>query len=592
MANYQTENNMKRLFLYFVLSFVCSQASPYVFVDGIRLDTGHPYYKNGVGSLLDCDDYNAYYDNGVLILKGYKGEYISINENNCTISVQDDSEIRIIADGSSGIMSSGDLNIELHNGACLQVLGNVNGVAEAIACKGNLYLGTIGSQENGKQSTLVVNTSGASGASAPQVGIRCGGILYVNGDINLDVRSSSLHSPNHAVWCSGFIFDTTGEIYLDASHCIADYHSFAIYEDKKESSVWRVDNAKKITLKAYSSIGEKETLLGLPANGVTNYSYNSLYLDDNDDLRRYDYQYNFKNDIYTVVYTKIEDYDICIADNIINNINCSNLSVFDGVSGTVKYDPATNTLTLQNATITNTSPNGGNNKGYGILNKIDGLTIHLEGENTITSTQWDGLASVGNLTITGNGTLNIDAKGTALGMIGATSYYLTINGGAKVFAKGMYGVYGGMKTVPAAGGQLTESYVTHLRVSGAKTELHVYGTEQCAQLIAFLETDAGMEMRGESGKAYFEQNSFCYFERHRYQPYANQWVTIKYPDGFILGDVNHDGSITMADANAVVNYFLSTDKPEDFDKTTADVNGDGSITMADANAIVNMFLGQ
>ena len=61
---------------------------------------------------------------------------------------------------------------------------------------------------------------------------------------------------------------------------------------------------------------------------------------------------------------------------------------------------------------------------------------------------------------------------------------------------------------------------------------------------------------------------------------------------YILGDVNHDGVITMADANAVVNYFLATDKPSDFDKETADVNGDGSITMADANMIVNMFLGQ
>lgn len=57
------------------------------------------------------------------------------------------------------------------------------------------------------------------------------------------------------------------------------------------------------------------------------------------------------------------------------------------------------------------------------------------------------------------------------------------------------------------------------------------------------------------------------------------------------GDVNGDGSITMADANAVVNYFLATDKPENFDVESADVNGDGSVTMADANQIVNMFLG-
>ena len=59
----------------------------------------------------------------------------------------------------------------------------------------------------------------------------------------------------------------------------------------------------------------------------------------------------------------------------------------------------------------------------------------------------------------------------------------------------------------------------------------------------------------------------------------------------LLGDVNHDGSVTMADANMVVNYFLASNKPEDFDTTAADVNEDGSVTMADANQIVNMFLG-
>ena len=65
----------------------------------------------------------------------------------------------------------------------------------------------------------------------------------------------------------------------------------------------------------------------------------------------------------------------------------------------------------------------------------------------------------------------------------------------------------------------------------------------------------------------------------------------EYLAGGEKGDVNGDGSITMADANAVVNYFLATDKPENFDVESADVNGDGSITMADANQIVNMFLG-
>lgn len=63
-----------------------------------------------------------------------------------------------------------------------------------------------------------------------------------------------------------------------------------------------------------------------------------------------------------------------------------------------------------------------------------------------------------------------------------------------------------------------------------------------------------------------------------------------------LGDVNQDGAITMADANAVVNYFLAAEKPEGFLIHLANVNGDydddgnPAVTMADANQIVNSFL--
>ncbi len=62
--------------------------------------------------------------------------------------------------------------------------------------------------------------------------------------------------------------------------------------------------------------------------------------------------------------------------------------------------------------------------------------------------------------------------------------------------------------------------------------------------------------------------------------------------GATKGDANGDGSITMADANMVVNYFLASDKSmvTGIDTDAADVNGDGFITMADANQIVNMFL--
>ncbi|MCR5690854.1 MAG: M6 family metalloprotease domain-containing protein [Eubacterium sp.] len=77
-------------------------------------------------------------------------------------------------------------------------------------------------------------------------------------------------------------------------------------------------------------------------------------------------------------------------------------------------------------------------------------------------------------------------------------------------------------------------------------------------------------------------------------------VSFKFMGGTppLMGDVNGDGYITMADANAVVNYFLADDATKaqmiegGFNAEAANVNGDEGITMADANAIVNIFLGQ
>ncbi len=77
-------------------------------------------------------------------------------------------------------------------------------------------------------------------------------------------------------------------------------------------------------------------------------------------------------------------------------------------------------------------------------------------------------------------------------------------------------------------------------------------------------------------------------------------VSFKFMGGTppLMGDVNSDGFVTMADANVVVNYFLADDATkaqmieDGFNIEAANVNGDEGITMADANAIVNIFLGQ
>lgn len=63
---------------------------------------------------------------------------------------------------------------------------------------------------------------------------------------------------------------------------------------------------------------------------------------------------------------------------------------------------------------------------------------------------------------------------------------------------------------------------------------------------------------------------------------------------FLLGDVNFDGEVTIADVTELVNIILGKASPslsqEGEDALVADVNGDGLITIADVTALVNLIL--
>ena len=63
------------------------------------------------------------------------------------------------------------------------------------------------------------------------------------------------------------------------------------------------------------------------------------------------------------------------------------------------------------------------------------------------------------------------------------------------------------------------------------------------------------------------------------------------PHGLLLGDVNQDGSITVADVSALVKMLLREDK-DGAPMCLADVNQDGMLTIADVTALVNRLLGR
>ena len=130
------------------------------------------------------------------------------------------------------------------------------------------------------------------------------------------------------------------------------------------------------------------------------------------------------------------DYGIKVAGVIVTNTNCSDLSVIEGVSGKVSFDPDTKTLTLDNATIVSANEVAIHNK------KCDGLVIKVLGENNITATDKGGIYVVKPTTILGGGgscLLNVKSNIGALAMFKVP---LTIQDCA-VTAVGNFAISGG-----------------------------------------------------------------------------------------------------------------------------------------------------
>ncbi len=301
-----------------------------------------------------------------------------------------------------------------------------------------------------------------------------------------------------------------------------------------------------------------------------------------------------------------DTFDIKIAGQFVTGLNCSDLTAIPGVTGTASYDSETNTLYLEDASIAEMTMAG----RLAVENEIDSLKINVTGDCSISSAAGTGIKNNSKtLIITGTGTLNITG-GNGIVMTNTNRNSLVIDGNVTVnVTADNYGVQGATDIQRVLGETTKIYYRTTLKVGGANSKLSVNGTTRCFLNLGGFTPANGYEVTAPSRTAYYgasdgvDYHTFCRLSvsfgkelsgsaTTTLTPVKDTAVVIEKTVTYQPGDVNHDGSITMADANVVVNYFLSTDKPEDFDKTTADVNEDGTITMADANMIVNMFLGQ
>ncbi len=129
----------------------------------------------------------------------------------------------------------------------------------------------------------------------------------------------------------------------------------------------------------------------------------------------------------------VTKYGLTICGEEVTSANCGNLSVIDGVSGTVNYDPGNKLLTLQNATISSNTDNA-------IVSYIDGLMIKVIGTSTLTVADNAALSFRKPLTIMGGEVLNAKSKSDCA--IFANETNLTIDNCTVNAESGAYGIAG------------------------------------------------------------------------------------------------------------------------------------------------------
>ena len=164
-----------------------------------------------------------------------------------------------------------------------------------------------------------------------------------------------------------------------------------------------------------------------------------------------------------VVVSFAKVYDISLVGVEVTSANCSDLSVIQGVTGKVSYNPQTQTLTLENAKI------GDEESEYGIFSRISGLTCVVKGKVSTAPIYCN------QTTIEGTGELSVNSKSGSA--ISVREEELTIKD-CTVNVNGKNGIVG---LVDGAGRSLSikNATVTAQGLEGSICKLGGFSLEGC-----------------------------------------------------------------------------------------------------------------
>ena len=262
----------------------------------------------------------------------------------------------------------------------------------------------------------------------------------------------------------------------------------------------------------------------------------------------------------------IETYDLWIAGIQVSSENCNNLSVINGVSGTVTYNPSTKLLTLQNATIQPSS------LAAGIDSEISGLKIRFIGTNIIKSyANRPAVRLNANTTLYGTGTASCQSSNNAGLYVNNSTTTVTIQGGLNLLAYGYnYGVQG------VNGGKIA--------ISGASTKVTASGLTASYYTCKTTLYD-GLAITAPAGAKF---NTAGTVVSSGGMVISNTDVVISKPT-VTRGDVNGDGSVNISDVTVLIDYLLNGNT-SGVNISAADCNQDGSVNIGDVTVLIDYLL--